>query len=837
VSQAISQPAPGKGLEAFSWVDILMAQNLRQIENDIDGQHARPHVDVLGVAWRHKWLVLLGLGVSLVLAAFHYAMRTPVYKSTAQVLVIKKRPETVPLMGGDSGFSYYEDYLATHVVLIKSPLIVSRAVRKCPELGALTSFGGSVDPTYAIIGGLAVTRDSKDNNVFNSNNILNLSYRGQVANECGTILNAVIAGYKDFLEETYKNVSDDTLKLITEARNVLRDDLGKKEKEYRKFKETAPLLWRGKDAANPYLEKFANIESKRATLLVRQLELQGRLTGIEKALKEGRSREALVAILPESPALASAEATRRGSAVGAQDQLLPLLLNEQELLQDLGPNHPQVQSVKRRIELNRKYLANPIQAWTDTATAPDKGGDGSRLDPMEVYVQSLKQELENIRISEELLAKRSEEEYATTRTLTKAEIQDENFRNDIARTQQLYDGIVKRLTEVSLIQQYGGYDARTVFEAGEGGLVEPTPTPIFMSALLLGLLGGFGLAFVADRTDKNFRSSEEIRRRLGLPIVGHIPLLEPAEAALEDTSPAPLHSLLWAYYRPQSAEAECYRGVRTALCFSMEDKQQRVIQVTSPNMGDGKTTLVANLGISIAQMGRSVLLIDADLRRPRLHHVFGLSADLGLTSVIQGSAELNDAIQESRIPGLSILPSGPVSPNPAELLISPRFKELMGAIGTKYDFVLVDTPPLLAVTDPCVVAPCVNAVLLNIRVSKNARPNAERAKEILSTLGITVLGVVINGVSAGGGASAYGSYYRRQGYGYANGYHSNRGPDGAGNRIADATGTEAPKHHGQDELRPGDMVPSAGQARPRRNGDPSPNAARVGFLRRLFGLR
>src|SRR5207302_1810376 len=142
----------------------------------------------------------------------------------------------------------------------------------------------------------------------------------------------------------------------------------------------------------------------------------------------------------------------------------------------------------------------------------------------------------------------------------------------------------------------------------------------------------------------------------------------------------------------------------------------------------------------------------------------GISTPVGLTSVIQGEAELSAAIQESRVGGLSILPCGTIPPNPAELLVSPRFKELLQAIRVNYDFVLVDTPPLLAVTDPCVVASCVDAVLLNIRISKYARSNAERAKEILGTLGVTVLGVVVNGVDPNAGASGYSYGYKSYHY-------------------------------------------------------------------------
>jgi capsular exopolysaccharide synthesis family protein len=249
-------------------------------------------------------------------------------------------------------------------------------------------------------------------------------------------------------------------------------------------------------------------------------------------------------------------------------------------------------------------------------------------------------------------------------------------------------------------------------------------------------------------------------------------------ASAEEGAPAAeangsvLSNSLCTYHRSQSREAEAYRGVRTALYFSTRGEGHKVIQITSPNMADGKTTLASNLAVSIAQSGKKIILIEADFRRPRVHKVFGLPSDVGLASVIAGDAELPDAIKESGVPNLSILVCGPRPANPAELLTSSRFQELLDVIRGQYDFVLIDTPPLLAVSDPCVVTPRVDGVLLIIRVSKNGRPDAERAREILNTLGAKVLGVVVNGVSGHPGAAGYGyeRYIYRYGYGYRYGY-------------------------------------------------------------------
>src|SRR5262249_17361129 len=277
--------------------------------------------------------------------------------------------------------------------------------------------------------------------------------------------------------------------------------------------------------------------------------------------------------------------------------------------------------------------------------------------------------------------------------------------------------------------------------------------------LLLGILAGIGLAYLADLTDKSFRNPDEGRNRLGLPILGHISLFKPdADTTRKiETGEKAGGALLCALFKPKSVEAEAYRAVRTALYFATQGEGHRVLQVTSPNKGDGKSLMVGNLAISMARSGKKVLVIDADCRRPRQHKVFGLSNARGLTSVIADGCPWRDALQPTVVEGLSILTSGPVPHNPSELLTSPKFKELLETARPEFDYVIVDTPPLLAVTDPCVVAGRVDGLVLVLRLSRQGRPNAERAREILLSIGVKILGVVVNGISKQVGASLYSS--------------------------------------------------------------------------------
>jgi succinoglycan biosynthesis transport protein ExoP len=267
-----------------------------------------------------------------------------------------------------------------------------------------------------------------------------------------------------------------------------------------------------------------------------------------------------------------------------------------------------------------------------------------------------------------------------------------------------------------------------------------------------------------------------------LPIMGVIPLVKAnAKAAAKGSEgETPVAPTLFTWHRPKSKEAESYRAVRTALYFSTRGQGRTLLQVTSPNQGDGKSTLAANLAVSIAQSGKSILLVDGDLRRPHVGRLFGVSQQVGFAAVLGGLAEPNEAISPTVVPGLSVLPAGATPPNPAELLTGSRLREVLDWLRERYDYVIVDTPPLLAVTDPGVVASQVDGVIMALRPSKRNRVEAKRAKEILTNLGVNIFGLVVNALDLTKSHESYGSYYYGYGY-YAQGYYKEDTEDSEGN--------------------------------------------------------
>ncbi len=764
-------------------------------------------INLLLVAWQRKSIVLLCIVVALILAGAYYAQAKPIYQSASQVVVIKKSIDS-GIANIDARHASYDDYVTTHLTIIRSPVIVEKAIEK----GKLREVFKGLDMDKAIeedfpgviIGRLNVARDRSVAGGQGQNNVMRLTFDSPDPEISPKVLQAVIDSYKDYLDVTYRNVSTHTAELIDNAQKSLKDDIEKKEREYEKFRNEAPVAsFRSKEGALTMNDRLQEMERTLARVRLRKTELQSRRESIELGMERGERPEYLIAAATQFLDRLDVESGRIQQQLEAQQTLSLLLLEEKKLLETRGPNHPEVLAHRQKIELARASLADPAALWrggTGGPLPPLKAEGRNSGDLLQTIRERLKQEQENLEIQEKNYDAMLGKEYEGSRQLYLFDLKDQIYRKDLDRLEKLHEVILKRLSEVNIIKEMGGFDASPIAPPKIGRKISPRGIIIFPIGLMLGLVAGVGLAFLADLADQSFRNPDEIRRALNLPLIGQIPALRAQEAAVPNPDPriAALDPLLLSFHSPLCPESEAYRGVRTALYFSGLSGH-RVIQVTSPNSGDGKSTLTANLAISIAQSGKRVLLVDADLRKPRAHTIFGIAAQTGLGSIMMQSHEPADAIQETCIEGLSLLPCGPIPPNPAELLTSPRFKDLLDYLREQFDFVLVDTPPLLMVTDPTIVAARVDGVILTVRLTRDTRSQALRARDILAGMGAKTLGIVVNDVREKGGNYSYGYGGYGYGQGDGDGYHKH---DVTYNRISSvkpAEGIADPSAHTNGE--------------------------------------
>ncbi len=271
-------------------------------------------------------------------------------------------------------------------------------------------------------------------------------------------------------------------------------------------------------------------------------------------------------------------------------------------------------------------------------------------------------------------------------------------------------------------------------------------------ALLAGTMVGAGLALLRDRLDGRMRSVEEVQTIIGMPVLGVVPQMSGRRTAVARA--------MTVHLDPRSVVAESYRSVRTAVFFGAGSDRCKTLLISSPEPGDGKTTTASNLAIAIAQTGRSVLLLDADFRKPTQHKNLDIKDSVGLSSVLAGREPITKAIQHTGVEGLDILPCGPIPANPSEILNSREFGELVDTLSQKYDHILFDSPPVNAVTDARILGAVCDATILVLRADKSTRKSGEHARNALLAVGARVLGVIINDAPRRKGYEVYGgSYY------------------------------------------------------------------------------
>jgi capsular exopolysaccharide synthesis family protein len=321
--------------------------------------------------------------------------------------------------------------------------------------------------------------------------------------------------------------------------------------------------------------------------------------------------------------------------------------------------------------------------------------------------------------------------------------------------------------EAVLKEQLAQMQVSGATDTGDVALVTPATTPTSPSSpkpaedallgLVAGLALGLGAAFVRDSFDDTLTSKEATERAGGAPVLAMTPLVP----SWRRQSP-----LLVTVAEPNSPAAEAYRSLRTSLQFARQEQQLRSLVVTSPGAAEGKTATLANLGVVFAQAGERVVLVSCDLRRPRIGAFFGLDEQAGLTGVLLDERTLEETVLP--VPGfdrLSLLPAGPVPPNPAELLDSARARDVFTRLRDQYDLVLIDSPPVLPVTDAAILSRLADATLMLAAAGQTRRSDLHRAVEKLDQVGATILGTVLNKVTR-----RTGRYYG-YGYGYTSKYY------------------------------------------------------------------
>jgi capsular exopolysaccharide synthesis family protein len=406
------------------------------------------------------------------------------------------------------------------------------------------------------------------------------------------------------------------------------------------------------------------------------------------------------------------------------------------LSQRLGDLHPDLVKIKTAI---------------DTADAKLQGEIGK-------VVQSVRNEYQAALAQEQSLSRALEGQKGEALSMNRKSIEYGVLQREVESARQIYDSLLQRTKETGISSELRTSNVRIVDRAERPA--DPV-SPKRVLNLLLGLLGGTVLggclAFFLDYVDNRIKSPDELKLHLGLPALGLVPSV-PASSLPSGTP------LLMSGSVPPSF-AEAMRTVRANVLFSSAAEGGRVIVVTSTGPGEGKTLIASNLAVTLAQAGQRVLLIDADMRRPRIHELFPVTNTEGLSSALVGASKVSAAMTLTSVPGLWLMTSGPTPPNPPELLGSRRFHQMLTAFRTQFDWVVVDTPPIMAVSDAALIANTADGVVYVVGAEMTNRHAAQAGLEQLESARARIIGGVLNRLQLERHAYYYSPYYRKE-YGH-----------------------------------------------------------------------
>ncbi|HKP86723.1 MAG TPA: polysaccharide biosynthesis tyrosine autokinase, partial [Blastocatellia bacterium] len=440
---------------------------------------------------------------------------------------------------------------------------------------------------------------------------------------------------------------------------------------------------------------------------------------------------------------------------GLQAKLDELQAQADRLNLKYGPDNPMIMEIRQQIETTKSQIQESRKALED----------------------KLRSEYEVSLRDESALKDALNQAKGEAVQQNQDAIQYNILKQEVETNKQMYQDFLQKTNQakVEVAQQHNSLR-----------LIQPARVPrapvgpgrfrTILFGFLLSCAGGIGLAFFLEYLDNSIKTVEDVGRYVRLPALGVIPAMSSNAARRLARSPAKKLKTANGDDRAtdematnmmvldnRSTAAEAYRVLRTSMLLSAADRPPKTILVTSGQAGEGKTTTVVNTAISLGQLGASVLIIDCDLRKPATHKMLNVEHNRGLSTYLSRDAEIGGLIQKLPLGNISLLPCGPIPPNPAELLSSNKMKKMLAMLSETYDHILIDSPPLLSVADSVILSTLVDGVILVVHGGKSTRIAARRARQELTSVGAKIFGVVLNNLDVR--RDGYYQYYTRYDYG------------------------------------------------------------------------
>jgi capsular exopolysaccharide synthesis family protein len=739
-----------------------------------------PHLlDYLIVVRKHQWLILFFLLAIVSIVTIATFRMQPVYQATARVQIDRENNNAIHFADSDpyEGYADLEDYIMTQSKILQSETMAMLTVRSM-GLDQLPQFGGQpgkpAGPAVpgndaslqrpaalgAFLGSLSIKRVP-------STRLLDVTFEATDPSLAARVVNAHI---NNFIEQNFRS----RFEAATQASNWLAGQLNEMRikvenaEDARLAYERANQIWKIDDKNDISSQRLADINKQ---LTDAQTDRINKMAVYQ--LAQAANYDAIPAVR-ESPVIQ--DILKQQSALSAQYA---------DALNQFGPKYPKVM----RLQAQLKELEQLI--------VREKANIGNQVEAE--FRGSRQREL----LLQEALALQKTE----TNQMAERLVQYNILKREADTNKQLYDGMLQKLKEAGINAGLRSSNIRVVDPALiPGWPSRPNKARNIMLSVLIGLIGGIGLAILREYMDNTVKTPDDIETMARLPTLAVVPSLSSGNGKRGNRFTKLLNTPviagkegraeLMAHNMPQSQMSEAFRALRTSLLLSQADHPPQVILMTSALPREGKTTAAVNLAVTLAQLGDKTLLVDADLRKPGINRALSLvdGKHAGLSSYLAGVSSLDlITVPHPAISNLAAIPTGPIPPNPADLLSSRRLTELIAELRSRYKFIVIDSPPIMAATDAVILSVVVDGVLLVVRSGETPKEAFTRTRDLLASVKCRMLGVVLNAVNA----SSPDYYYSYRYYPYSYGGYG-REEEGKKSRKSSRRTEHSESQLGQD---------------------------------------
>jgi succinoglycan biosynthesis transport protein ExoP len=707
----------------------------------------------LEVVRRRRTLLLVVVVVVMAAAIARFAVSPKLYRATT-ILQIDRRPTSAAAM---QQTLQYEDWLdaqyfyPTQYRLLESRGLAERVVRNLrladdptfnPARGRLLGTSTLATTTaaddaasvaslaYGVLGGLQI-------NPIRNTSLVEVSFISTNPGLAAKIANGVADAYIDWGVETRFATVGRASSFLSSQIDALKQEIQDKEAQLQAYSRRSDIV---------ALDPSSNVTLQK---------LEGLNKDYVAAVSERINKEARYQELTAAPDEVVADGASGGLVAQLRSDQVKLERDYATKLNTYKPEWPAMQELKTQIDRGRQHLADVTKEMVT------KARDSAKAE----YQGALRREQA---LSAELARQRSE-----VMRLNSAAVEYNNLKVEVSTRRTLLDELVRKQSETEVASRLKGTRDSNVVVVDRalvpGGPYRPSLVRSLALGLLVGLGLGLGTVFLVEYLDRTVKTADDVDRILGLPVLAVVPdLSHGADAYFHNhygydrkghrkKVPRPkshgnhrdnpeavrVRIELVSHQRPRLAVSESYRSLRTALLLSTANRLKSIV-ITSAIPGEGKTTTAVNLAVVLAQLGRNVLLVDTDLRKPRLHEIFGVSNRVGLVNFLTGSADDASIIIRSSIPNLHLVPAGPTPPNPSELLSSERMMDFAAVAYQRFDYIVFDSPPALPVTDATVLGAMSDGIVLCVGSGMVVREDARACRQRLQLSSVRVLGVALN---------------------------------------------------------------------------------------------